>query len=318
MSSVKHSNKKRALVYLGKANEYARIYSDILKDRNVGSGLRHQGVKSFNSFSEYIQQVRNDISANTSTLDLLNHVTYLLNRLSQVTADVDDAIERMSHPLPVTESMNLTRQTLFEETRTKLVDFRTQHRHVCDYVRRAHWHLISHSFLEFQDSLQNHKSSLEDLIQTSTNDSIREIKLHEQEAIKQINISSRSLDIKLDDIQNDLSATEEKIIFTARELMKNLDKNFAAQQSSNLEAVTNQTRTSVNDIQLASQEAANKFHKQVDSQILEINNRIDSQVASQISEINSRIEKEVNQFEAHKLDIEKILGDISNAHQSNA
>ncbi|OEA17017.1 hypothetical protein BBM84_14915 [Vibrio parahaemolyticus] len=303
MPLVKVSYKNIALGYLGKAKESRRIYFDIIQNSAVNLAFQELGLKPDVLFPEGIQELGGNTLESSSELDLLNYITRLNNRLSKVTVIVEDAIELASRPSPPTEPINQSRNSLLEEARRALVDFRKEHRHVSANVSRAHWHFVLYYFSVMENSLTKQKSELKDSIDIVTNESIEKLSMYERDILNRTDIKSRTLDVRLDEIKKELSSQEDKITNTAQELMEKLDKNFSTQQSANLEAVTDQARESVNQIQLASQEAANKFHKQVDSQI---------------SEINKRIDNEVNQFEAHKLDIEKILGDISHAHQSNA
>ncbi|UTZ33699.1 hypothetical protein HB762_20730 [Vibrio campbellii] len=303
MPLVKGLSKDIASGYLNKAKESIRIYIEFLDNQAVSLAFKELGLKSERRLSHLIQQLEEDSSETDSDLEFFRYVTLLKNQLSQVTDVVEDAIELASRPSPASKAMNLNRHSLLEEARKILVDFRIEHRRVCANVGRAHRHFVLYYFAEMESALPKKKSELEGFIDSLTKNSVNKFSIYEQEFFSRTDSKSRSLDGRLDEIKKELSSQEDKITNTAQELMEKLDRNFSTQQSSNLEAVTDQTRESVNQIQIASQEAANKFHKQVDSQI---------------SEINKRIDNEVNQFEAHKLDIEKILGDISNAHQSNA
>lgn len=126
---------------------------------------------------------------------------------------------------------------------------------------------------------------------------------NEEESFNRIKIKERSLDKKVEEVSERIRSEEDRLSGTFSELTDSINHTFSIQQSNNLEAVSKQTRASINEIQKTSQDAAVQFHGKVDSRI---------------SEINDRINQEVSVFESRKKEIEKILGDISNAHQSNA
>ncbi len=236
------------------------------------------------------------------TIELLEYLNRLKYKLQILSVTINDAI-KLSNSSLNKKTISNKDLAIINDAKEKLINFLDTHYYTLAIAQSIESTLTICAIEEQRLSQSTFQHNFKNEIEFEANSSKDELKKYQDEIFNRIDIKVRSLDKKLEQLKTEFIHQEERLFETTGELIEKLDKNFSTQQSENLEAVTRQTRTSVNDIQVASQEAANKFHKQVDAQI---------------SSITARIEREINEFDKHKQDIEKILGDISNAHQSNA
>lgn len=298
-SNTEEKHRRIALSFLDNAGDLYTSSLNITDNKNVVAASNLLGLDLSYLHPPECNDLFTQKISDLTTLELLNFLTRIKNRLFKINKRIAKAIKLFSSPIGIEPSQ----AALVEKASIDFKNFNNLHVQFVENIDNSYLHLIMQSLIDSNNSNKETLSSFKDYINSFTNQSIEEIDNYQQGVFNQIDVKSRILDQKLEDIKNELQHQDEKMLETAHGLIEQLDKNFASQQSTNLEAVTNQARASVNEIQVTAQNAANQFHKQVDSQI---------------SQIKSRIDKEVSQFETHKVQIEGILGDISNSHQSNA
>ncbi|MBF4424446.1 hypothetical protein [Vibrio anguillarum] len=296
---TEEKHRRYALSYLDNAGDLHISYLNIADNQTVVAASKLLGLELSYLYPPECEDLFTQRISELTTLELLNFLTRIKNRLFKINKRIDETLKLFNSSIGI----ELSQSDLVEKASIEFKNFHKSHVQFVEYIDNSYLHLILQSLIDLNNTNKESFASFKDDIYSFTNQGIEEIDNYQKGVFNQIDVKSRILYQNLEDIKRELQHQDEKMLETAHGLIEQLDKNFASQQSTNLEVVTNQTRASVNEIQVTAQNAANQFHKQVDSQI---------------SQIKSRIDKEVSQFETHKVQIESILGDISNAHQSNA
>lgn len=285
-----------AIAHLTYAKESFTSYIDIKNNNVVSAAAELLGIdiSALNPY-DFIDLIEEGYEELTLS-ELLVYLTRLKLRLK----NIDDIVDGFSLALNNQPTKDLSHRSLLNDANNEFERFQAQHLNFIRHIESAYLFLVLQSSL---DANEDHGAKAQESIARYLEESIGELSVTKDKISDEIENRSLVFDLKFEDFKTSFQEQEDRIHGIAQGLIEQLDKNFSSQQSTNLEAVTKQTRVSVNEIQVTAQNATNRFHDLVDSQI---------------GEIKSRINKEVSQFETYKIEIEGILGDISNAHQSNA
>jgi flagellar hook-basal body complex protein FliE len=288
-----------ALAYLKQAQDLYPHIIEMHENNKYKASLELFSIKqSFIRIHHYIDFF-GESYLGLSTQRLIIKLTRIISSFPAVYRDRENERKLLENPVNLDESGLILAMDAYSD----FVAFCDIHDEFLSLFKNAHLCLVVQNLVDLNISKDESLTLFKDDIYKFTSTSIEEIDSHQQGIFNQIDVKSRALYKHLEDIKKEFLREEEKIAEITQNSIEQIDRNFSAQQSSNFDSLTNQARTSINEIQLTAQNASNQFLKQVDSQI---------------SEIKIRIENEINQFQSHKDEIEGILGDISHAHQSNA
>ncbi|EGR1393611.1 hypothetical protein ACCF70_001470 [Vibrio parahaemolyticus] len=293
--------RRYAISQIQDIRELYPLYLDMLQDETLVESFRLLGIdindlQSYSIFEFYARDIEE-----VTTIELLDELTQIKHESSNIIKRLDDAQDVYINSSGLT--FRKSEVTVLGKLDIQFKDIYTAFRSVIQCINRCYSFLIMQAFIDIRgikgNKLQDYLESVGNVVYTG----LDEIKYKQDSALLALEEKTQLIERRFDEIKKEFAQQDDKMIETAHGLIEQIDKNFSSQQSTNLEAVTKKTRSSINEIQLEAQNASNQFHKHVDSKI---------------SEINSRIKKEINEFETHKIAIEGILGDISHAHQSNA
>ncbi|MGD8230753.1 hypothetical protein [Vibrio sp. TRT 1302] len=277
------------------ANDTAVLTAYRMADENI------QAVPTF-SFPNTLYEFNHELESRPS-IDLLKMVDRSIRTLYNHEKLAIKTRKFCSSNQQNDTAISDTERLLLKEAVDKVDALMSLISHCIDLLDECHSYLnlsILHELTQQEDVLTKQ-------LQTEAKQALSDAKVllseHEKEIFNRIDIKARSLDQRIEELSKTSSVELERLNDVSRELIENFDKHFSAQKNIHFDEISKQTRTSISDIQSSSRDAANTFHKQVDAQV---------------TSINSRIESEIAHFESKKNEIEQILGDISNAHQSNA
>ncbi|MDK9755726.1 hypothetical protein KIV40_09870 [Vibrio sp. D173a] len=268
-----------------------------LKDNNLlnaAAGLLGLNVGDIYPY-EFLDLFDKDLDK-YSTFKLFEKITRLKMRLARYDIEID----KFYSSLKVASRKNDdNRQLLFEAKEVMEILIKNYH-DVVYHIEQSHIYLTLQSM---SDVNGGYVGDIKKEVNELQENCITDIISAKKDILKELESKLENFEIKTKDFNNKFKIKEENIHNITQGLIEQIDKNFSSQQRTNLDTVTKQTRASINEIQLSAQKSTDMFHELLDSQIGNINHRID---------------KEISQFESHKLEIQGILGDISNAHQSNS
>lgn len=286
-----------ALIELSKARPFYFSYFEI-KDNNLlnaAAGLLGFDVNNLYPPDDFIEPFDDKNFNEFSLFELLERISRLKTRLIRLGVTIDEIYSNLNNA-----SINDDNKKLLIEAREVMDTFIRNHNFFVNHIELSYIYLTLQSTL---DVSEGNVANIQEEVYELQENCIADILSVKKGILNELENKSENLEVKNQEFNHRFQLQEENIHNITQGLIEQIDKNFSTQQRTNLDAVTKQTRVSINEIQLTAQKSTDMFHELLDSQIGNINHRID---------------KEIGQFESHKLEIQGILGDISNAHQSNA